>query len=112
MLGFLWSKSPWNFQTMVCHCISFTSYPAQAIYDFSIKRIIFDSLSLELQSRFRAYPFNASSLWQTLHYLFYATPIVAYDLEGSCTDSLSCELEETYLLEEAHLSLEERSHIH
>ena len=50
----------------------------EATGELSIRRTIFDSLSPKLQSRFRDYPHDASSLWQELHHLFNAplTPIV------------------------------------
>ena len=101
-----------------------STFPRVSLNNFSIKRIIYDSLSPKLHPRFRDYPHNASSFWQELHHLF-APPIQEEDsllsssdddtleeesivddyLEESCNDShsleksfidsLSCELGET-----------------
>ena len=103
-------KSTLEFTKLWCAITDPSSALEHAIYDFSVKRIIYDSFSPKLQLRFRAYPYNASSLWQALHHLF-STPtieedailsssedviseeesIVDDDLEESCSDSNSLE---------------------
>ena len=100
-----------------------TCDPQVALHDFSAKMIIYYSLPLELQSKFRDYPQNSFSLWQELHDRITATQedslpssldddiskeksIIVDDLEESCIDLLSSS--DSSFLEESSNDISEK----